>query len=91
MNEFNLHSEKRASQRLEFDERMRTKEEELQMNRLRQQELDEEREKEEIARMRKEARHSAAPIRNYKPVVIEPSMKPLTKAMSPSFSQRFSK
>lgn len=42
-------------------------------------------EKAELERRRREAVHKANPIKNYKPVTLRPSDKPLTEAMSPRF------
>jgi len=86
--EFELLTEKRTEKWLEL-ERYRQEREaeqaELQraMERRRQEEEEAER-----RRLRREAIHRANPIRNYKPVEVKPSDKPLTVAESPRFSDR---
>ena len=46
------------------------------------------REDQEVKRMRAQAVHKANAVRNYKPVDINPSSKPLTNPHTPRFSER---
>ncbi len=47
-----------------------------------------EEEEQEVRRLRVEAVHKAKPIRNYKPVEVKKSDKPLTQPETPHFSER---
>ncbi|KAF4077956.1 hypothetical protein AMELA_G00193810 [Ameiurus melas] len=86
---FQLFTEQRAKERLEFERALKEKEAlraEMEERRAREQE---EREKEEIARLRLEQVHKAQPIRRYKPVELKHSEMSLTVPQSPNFSDRF--
>ena len=43
-------------------------------------------EAEEVRRLRHEAVHRAQPVKQYRPIVIKPSDKPITEPHSPKFS-----
>ncbi|KAM9444987.1 targeting protein for Xklp2 isoform 2-T2 [Clarias gariepinus] len=86
---FQLSTERRAKERLEFEQALKEKESlraQMEEQRAREQE---EREKEEIARLRQEQVHKAQPIRRYKPVELKHSEMSLTVPQSPNFSDRF--
>ncbi|XP_036388071.1 targeting protein for Xklp2 [Megalops cyprinoides] len=86
---FQLSTERRAKERLEFDRAVCEKEAlraRMEEEERRQQE---EQEKEEIARLRQEQVHKAQPIRRYKAVELKRSEVPLTIPQSPNFSDRF--
>ncbi|PWA24235.1 hypothetical protein CCH79_00017898 [Gambusia affinis] len=86
---FQLATECRAQEWQEYEHLISEKE----MLRARieaEQRLEEEqREREEIARLRQEQVHKAQPIRHYKPVAVKKSDVPLTMPESPNFSKRF--
>ncbi|KFV10925.1 Targeting protein for Xklp2-B, partial [Tauraco erythrolophus] len=86
---FELATEKRAKERQEFEKRLADLEarKERHQERIRQQQ--EEREKEEVAKLRQELVHKANPIRKYRSVEVKPSDQPLTMPKSPNFSDRF--
>ncbi|XP_073669129.1 targeting protein for Xklp2 isoform X2 [Paramisgurnus dabryanus] len=86
---FQLLTERRAKERLEFEKELCEKEAlkaRMEEERAREQE---EREKEEIARLRQEQVHKAQPIKHYKPVEVKKSGAALTVPQSPNFSDRF--
>ncbi|XP_010213780.1 PREDICTED: targeting protein for Xklp2 [Tinamus guttatus] len=86
---FELATEKRAKERQEFEKRLA----DLEAKRGKLQEevrqRNEEREKEEVAKLRQELVHKANPIRKYRNVEVKPSEQPLTMPKSPNFSDRF--
>ncbi|KAM6052822.1 targeting protein for Xklp2 isoform 3-T3 [Theristicus caerulescens] len=86
---FELATEKRAKERQEFEKRLADAEaiRERYQEQVRQQQ--EEREKEEVAKLRQELVHKANPIRKYRSVEVKPSDQPLTMPKSPNFSDRF--
>ncbi|XP_009948790.1 PREDICTED: targeting protein for Xklp2 [Leptosomus discolor] len=86
---FELATEKRAKERQEFEKRLADVEamRERHQEEVRQQQ--EEREKEEVAKLRQELVHKANPIRRYRSVEVKPSDQPLTMPKSPNFSDRF--
>ncbi|NXE14412.1 TPX2B protein, partial [Lophotis ruficrista] len=86
---FELATEKRAKERQEFEKRLADIEaiKERHQEQVRQQQ--EEREKEEVAKLRQELVHKANPIRKYRSVEVKPSDQPLTMPKSPNFSDRF--
>ncbi|NXG85081.1 TPX2B protein, partial [Stercorarius parasiticus] len=86
---FELATEKRAKERQEFEKRLAHIEamKERHQEQFRQQQ--EEREKEEVAKLRQELVHKANPIRKYRSVEVKPSDQPLTMPKSPNFSDRF--
>uniref|UniRef100_W5UH53 Targeting protein for Xklp2-B n=1 Tax=Ictalurus punctatus TaxID=7998 RepID=W5UH53_ICTPU len=86
---FQLFTEQRAKERLEFERVMKEKEALRAQMEERQAREQEEREKEEIARLRQEQVHKAQPIRRYKPVELKHSEMSLTVPQSPNFSDRF--
>ncbi|XP_060794540.1 targeting protein for Xklp2 [Neoarius graeffei] len=86
---FQLSTERRAKERLEFERTLKEKEAlraQMEERRAREQE---EHEKEEITRLRQEQVHKAQPIRRYKPVELKHSEISLTVPQSPNFSDRF--
>ncbi|XP_068006318.1 targeting protein for Xklp2 isoform X3 [Melanerpes formicivorus] len=86
---FELATEKRAKERQEFEKHLAHREaiKERHQEYLRQQQ--EEREKEEVAKLRQELVHKANPIRRYRSLEVKPSEQPLTTPRSPNFSDRF--
>ncbi|NXC74664.1 TPX2B protein, partial [Anhinga anhinga] len=86
---FELATEKRAKKRQEFEKRLANIEaiRERYQEQVKQQQ--EEREKEEVAKLRQEMVHKANPIRKYRSVEVKPSDQPLTMPKSPNFSDRF--
>ncbi|NWU11671.1 TPX2B protein, partial [Cephalopterus ornatus] len=86
---FELATERRAKERQEFEKRLADAE----ALRERHQELirqkQEEREKEEVAKLRQEMVHKANPIRKYRGIEVKPSDQLLTLPKSPKFSDRF--
>ncbi|XP_007575512.1 targeting protein for Xklp2 isoform X1 [Poecilia formosa] len=86
---FQLATERRAQEWQEY-ERLIGEKEVLRARMEAEQRLEEEqREREEIARLRQEQVHKAQPIRHYKPVAVKKSDVPLTVPESPNFSKRF--
>ncbi|XP_066527799.1 targeting protein for Xklp2 isoform X2 [Hoplias malabaricus] len=86
---FQLSTERRAKERLEFERALKEKEAlKVQMEEQLAREK-EEHEKEEIARLRQEQVHKAQPVRRYKPVELKHSEATLTVPQSPNFSDRF--
>ncbi|KAL2103812.1 hypothetical protein ACEWY4_000680 [Coilia grayii] len=86
---FQLCTERRAKERQEFE---REKSEREALRSLQEQQLlqeKEEKQREEVARLRKELVHKAQPVRHYKPVEVTKSDLPLTVPESPNFSDRF--
>ncbi|NXJ83216.1 TPX2B protein, partial [Trogon melanurus] len=86
---FELATEKRAKERQEFEKRLVDigAIKERHQEQIRQQQ--EEREKEELAKLRQELVHKANPVRKYRSVEVKPSDQPLTMPKSPNFSDRF--
>ncbi|XP_076874799.1 targeting protein for Xklp2-like isoform X1 [Brachyhypopomus gauderio] len=86
---FQLATEKRATDRMEFERALKEKETlRVQMEERLVRER-EEQEKEEIARLRHEQVHKAQPVRRYKPIEVKHSEATLTVPQSPNFSDRF--
>ncbi|KAJ8258483.1 hypothetical protein COCON_G00174950 [Conger conger] len=86
---FLLNTERRAKERLEFDQGVCEKEAlRARMEEQRRRD-EEEREQEEIARLRQEQVYKAQPIRHYKPLELKRGEVPLTVPESPNFSDRF--
>ena len=83
---FQLHSDKRAEEREEYEMRRKNKEAELDAARRLLEERRRHDEELEVQRMRKEAVHKAQPVRHYKPINIQPTDKPVTLPMSPNFT-----
>ncbi|CAL1265758.1 unnamed protein product [Larinioides sclopetarius] len=83
--EFHLHTEKRASERQRLEEIKKAEELEKQRILEEQKRIQEEQERIEIMKLRQELVHKANPIPEYKPVEIKPSAKPLTIPLSPQF------
>ena len=83
---FILHSDKRAEEREEYDMKRKNKEAEMDAARRQLEERRRHEEALEIQEMRKAAVHKAQPIRNYKPLNIQPCDKPVTLPMSPNFA-----
>ncbi|KAK0150130.1 Targeting protein for Xklp2-B [Merluccius polli] len=86
---FQLSTERRAKERQEFESAAMEKETLRARMEEDQRRLDEERDKEEVAKMRHEQVHKAQPIRKYKPVELKKSDIALTVPQSPNFSNRF--
>ncbi|NXL69218.1 TPX2B protein, partial [Leptocoma aspasia] len=86
---FELATERRAKERQEFEKRLADAEalKEKYEEQIRQQQ--EEREKEEVAKLRQEMVHKANPIRKYRSLEVKCSHQPLTMPKSPNFSDRF--
>ncbi|NXH47297.1 TPX2B protein, partial [Dicaeum eximium] len=86
---FELATERRAKERQEFEKRLADAEalKERYEEQIRQQQ--EEREKEEVAKLRQEMVHKANPIRRYRSLEVKRSDQPLTTPKSPNFSDRF--
>ncbi|XP_034074364.1 targeting protein for Xklp2-like isoform X2 [Gymnodraco acuticeps] len=86
---FALSTERRAHERQEF-ERLANDKEALRMLMEEQQRQEvEQREKDDVTKMRNDQVHAAQPIRHYKPVAVKKSDVPLTIPHSPNFSDRF--
>jgi len=86
-----LHSDRRAEEREAFDLKVKQKEVDMEGAKREQEERRKREDEEEVARLRKAAVHKAQPIRNYKPVEVKPSEKPLTLPTSPKFTSGASK
>ncbi|XP_066558331.1 targeting protein for Xklp2 isoform X2 [Amia ocellicauda] len=86
---FQLSTERRAKERMEFDKTMAEKETQRAMKEEEMRRDKEEREKEEIARLRQDQVHKAQPVRRYKKVDLKKSDVILTVPESPNFSDRF--
>ncbi|XP_067856838.1 targeting protein for Xklp2 [Heptranchias perlo] len=86
---FELATEKRAKERMEFE--MYKAEKESMREQLEQEKRKEieENERGETARLRQELVHKANPVRQYKKVEIKPSEQQLTVPRTPNFSDRF--
>ncbi|NWU77752.1 TPX2B protein, partial [Onychorhynchus coronatus] len=86
---FELATERRAKERQEFEKRLADAEalKERYQEQIRQEQ--EEREKEEVAKLRQEMVHKANPIRKYRGIEVKPSDQLLTLPKSPNFSDRF--
>ncbi|KAL9835245.1 LOW QUALITY PROTEIN: targeting protein for Xklp2 [Geothlypis trichas] len=86
---FELATERRARERQEFEKRLADAEalKERFEEQIRQEQ--EEREKEEVAKLRQEMVHKANPIRKYRSLEVKSSHQPLTVPKSPNFSDRF--
>jgi len=80
-----LNTERRAADREDYDEYLKYKESQMEAVRLQREAEAEERERQLIAMMRANAVHKANPVRNYKPMIIQPSNMPLTVPQSPCF------
>ncbi|KAG8185563.1 hypothetical protein JTE90_017567 [Oedothorax gibbosus] len=83
--EFNLYTDKRASDRQHLKEIQEQEEQAMQQALMEQKARDEERERQELIQLRREIVHKANPIRHYKPVELQPSSIPLTQPESPNF------
>ncbi|XP_072553136.1 targeting protein for Xklp2 isoform X2 [Salminus brasiliensis] len=86
---FQLSTERRAKERLEFERALKEKEALRAQVEEQQAREREEHDKEEVARLRQEQVHKAQPIRRYKPVELKHSEATLTVPQSPNFSDRF--
>ncbi|NXP56114.1 TPX2B protein, partial [Heliornis fulica] len=86
---FELATEKRARERQEFEKRLANIEAMREQRQEKFRQKQEEREKEEVAKLRQEMVHKANPIRKYRSVDVKPSDQPLTMPKSPNFSDRF--
>jgi len=85
---FMLNSERRAREREAFELKLKQKEAEMEGAKRELEARKKREQEEEVARLRKEAVLRAQPIRNYKPLEIRPSEKPLTLPASPNFSKK---
>lgn len=83
-----LHTEKRAKQREEFDEHVKQKEMDYQYLRSKQQEEKQRQEQLEILKLRKEVVHKARPVPEFRPFVVHSSDAPLTEPCSPNVARR---
>jgi len=86
--EFQLNSDRRAAERILFDEKVRKREAEETAEKRRVEQLREKEREEEVRQIRQEAVHKALPIKHYKPVTIVPSDRPLTDARSPNWTRK---
>ncbi|KAM4649769.1 targeting protein for Xklp2 isoform 1-T6 [Amazona ochrocephala] len=86
---FELATEKRAKERQEFEKYLADKEAVRGMLQEKVRQEQEEREKEEVAKLRQEMVHKANPIRKYRSLELKSSEQPLTMPKSPNFSDRF--
>jgi len=82
---FTLHSDRRAEEREAFDLKVKQKEVDMEGAKREQEERRKREDQEEVSKMRKAQVHKAQPIRNYKPIEVKPSEKPLTFPSSPNF------
>jgi len=85
---FNLHTDRRAEERREYEMEKKKKEVDLDSAKRQLEQRKEREQEEEVQKMRKQQVHKAQPIRGYKPVEIKPSEKPLTMPMSPRLTSR---
>ncbi|XP_076756781.1 uncharacterized protein LOC143426924 [Xylocopa sonorina] len=85
---FELSTDKRARERSEFDEKIRKKEQELEMKKLEEEKNRLLKEKLERAQLRKMAEVKARPMPVFKPMVILKSTKPPTSPQSPALGIR---
>lgn len=83
--EFEFHTTKRMQERQEFEEKVNRKQEQL---RKQQEEEKQRKQQEEIKALRSQLIFKAAPIKQYAPVQIKPSDKPLVEPESPKFHIR---
>lgn len=83
---FQLHSDRRAEEREEYDMKRKNKEAELDAARRQLEERQKYEQDLEVQRLRKENVHKAQPVRHYQPVEIQPCDKPVTLPISPKFS-----
>lgn len=81
-----LTTEERAKKRQEFDMQIKEKELENEKSRKEREELSKQEEEERIQTLRSQLVHKAAPVRQYQPIVVQPSNIPLTVAKSPNFT-----
>ncbi|KAJ8360942.1 hypothetical protein SKAU_G00174670 [Synaphobranchus kaupii] len=86
---FQLNTERRAKERLEFDQAVCEKETLRACMEEERRKEEEERERDEVARLRQEQVHKAQPVRHYKPLEVKRGEVPLTVPQSPNFSDRF--
>lgn len=86
---FALSTERRAHERQEFEHLANEKEALRMLMEEQQRQEVEQREKDDITKMRNDQVHAAQPIRHYKPVAVKKSEMPLTIPHSPNFSDRF--
>ena len=83
---FELHSDKRAKEREEYDMGRINREAELDAHRKQIEERRRHEEYVEIQRLRKETVHKAQPVRHFKSVDIKRGEKPVTVPISPQFT-----
>lgn len=86
---FELSTERRAKERQEYERQLSEKETLRACVEEEHRKEQEEREKQELCRLRLEQVHKAQPIRHYKPVELKRSDVSLTIPQSPNFSDRF--
>uniref|UniRef100_A0A4W3JBJ4 TPX2 microtubule nucleation factor n=1 Tax=Callorhinchus milii TaxID=7868 RepID=A0A4W3JBJ4_CALMI len=86
---FELATEKRAKERMEFEKYKADKEVMREQAEQEKQNRKEEQERKEIAQLRHDQIHKANPVRHYKKVEIQPSEQQLTVPTTPNFSDRF--
>lgn len=80
---FTLHSDRRAEERAAYELERSAKEAGLEGQRRELEERRRRQEEEEVARQRRAAVHRAQPVKQYKPMEVKPSTKPLTMPESP--------
>ena len=83
---FQLHSDRRAEEREEYDMKRKNKEAELDAARRQMEERRKYEQDLEVQRLRREAVHKAQPVRHYQPIEIQRCEKPVTLPISPKFS-----
>ncbi|XP_033119741.1 targeting protein for Xklp2 homolog [Anneissia japonica] len=88
ISDFMLNSEKRAEQRQQYETQKRMREIEITLEKAELERQNALREQKEVAQMRAAMVPKSNPIRQYKPVEIEHSEKPLTQPVTPKFSDR---
>jgi len=90
MDDFQLHSDRRAMERQAFDVRVKQKEAEQEAMKKHKEVMIEREKQEEIRKLREQAVHKAQPIHKYKPIEIQHNVK-FTDAKSPDLSYKRSK
>ena len=81
MSNFELHSDRRAREREQFDLQQKQREAELESSKKQLEDKRRQDEEREMQRLRREAVHKAQPVKHYRPVDVQPSDKPITQPM----------
>lgn len=85
ISEFEFNTAKRMVKRDAFEMHKKAKQDEIDNIRIQEQRMKEARDRTDFEIMRREAVHKANPVKQYKPMAIKRSHKPLTEPMSPMF------